>query len=54
MRDALRLMEAHDRLQLAQMQALRLSALQDALREGIASGSAGELDIKKRSNGVVV
>jgi len=45
-RDALRLMEAHDRLQLAQMQALRLSALQDDLREGIASGSAGELDIK--------
>ncbi|WP_298326382.1 type II toxin-antitoxin system ParD family antitoxin [Asticcacaulis sp.] len=40
-RDALRLMEANDRLQAAKLEALR-----EAIREGIDSGSAGELDIE--------
>lgn len=45
-RDALRLMEAQDRLQLAQMQSLKFLSLQEDLRDGAKSGSAGELDIK--------
>ncbi|BBF81682.1 type II toxin-antitoxin system ParD family antitoxin [Asticcacaulis excentricus] len=40
-RDALRLMEANDRFQAAKLEALR-----EAIREGIDSGSAGELDIE--------
>lgn len=45
-RDALRLMEAKDQLHEAQLEAIRLDALRDDLREGIASGSAGTLDIE--------
>ncbi|BEV12876.1 type II toxin-antitoxin system ParD family antitoxin [Asticcacaulis sp. DW145] len=40
-RDALRLMEANDRFQAAKLEALR-----ESIREGIESGSAGELDIE--------
>ncbi len=51
-RDALRLMEARDRLQAARIDAAKLDLLREDLREGLASGSAGELDIdaiKQRS-----
>jgi antitoxin ParD1/3/4 len=45
-RDALRLMEAKDQLHEAQLEAIKLDALRDDLREGIASGSAGALDME--------
>ena len=44
-REALRLMEAKDQFHDAQLEALKLEALRDDLREGLASGSAGVLDV---------
>lgn len=45
-RDALRLMEAHDRVQSARIDAARLETLREDIRQGLLSGQAGELDIK--------
>jgi hypothetical protein len=39
-------MEAKDQLHEAQLEAIKLDALRDDLREGIASGSAGALDME--------
>ncbi len=44
-RDALRLMEAQDRLQAARIDAMKLEVLREDLHEGLNSGAAGELDI---------
>ncbi|ESQ91217.1 hypothetical protein ABAC460_06545 [Asticcacaulis sp. AC460] len=45
-RDALRLMEAQDRLQAAKIEAMKLEALREDLHDGLASGPAGELNIE--------
>ena len=44
-RDALRRMEAQDRYQSAQIDALKRDSLQLDIREGLLSGEAGDLDI---------
>jgi antitoxin ParD1/3/4 len=44
-REALRLMEAQDRLQSAQIDGAKLAALQAALTDGVSSGPDGVLDI---------
>lgn len=44
-RDALRRMEAQDRFQSAQIDALKRDSLQLDIREGLLSGEAGDLDI---------
>ncbi len=44
-RDALRRMEAQDRFQSAQIDALKRDSLQAYIRDGLLSGEAGDLDI---------
>ena len=44
-RDALRRMEAQDRFQSAQIDALKRDSLQADIRDGLLSGEEGDLDI---------